>query len=141
MNKIIIIGNLGKIPELKTTKSNAKFCNFTVAVNRVIKGDKLTQWFNVTCWNKTAEYASKHLAKGSKVAVEGRMESYETIDKGSGSKGLFWGITASAIFGLGTSQREPEHSSDVDMVDKNVSGNVKPPEIDLHDYASDDVPF
>lgn len=74
MNRLTIIGNLTHNPESRVvdTQNGAKtVCNFTVAVNRVVRGQKITEYFRVSCWEKQADNAMKYLAKGRKVAVTG----------------------------------------------------------------------
>lgn len=73
MNKLTIIGNLTKDPELRTTQSGISVCSFTVAVNRRRKPDQQqeTDYFRVTTWRERAELCGKWLVKGKKVAVTG----------------------------------------------------------------------
>lgn len=85
-NKIIIVGNLGRDPELRYTPQGTAVCNFSVATNEK-KRDKggdlqdVTTWFRVTLWNKQAETASKYLTKGSPIYVEGRLRIEEWQDR------------------------------------------------------------
>ncbi len=149
MNSITIMGNVGKQPELKTTQSNAKFCNFSVAVNRVVKGEKKTQWFNVTAWNKTAEYVTKYIAKGTKILVQGRYETRLGVDKETGEEKEYGGITAESVYGLGNAQRDVEimDAEDEREVIKNILEKKPDPmpiavmQAELSDFASDDLPF
>jgi len=69
MNRIFIIGNLCKDPELRTTPSGVPVCTFTIAVNGRKPED--TQFFRITTWRQTAENCQRFLAKGRKVAVTG----------------------------------------------------------------------
>jgi len=69
MNKIFIIGNLVRDPELRTTPSGVAVCTFTIAVNGRKPDD--TQFFRITTWRQTAENCQRFLAKGRKVAVTG----------------------------------------------------------------------
>ena len=73
MNKLTIIGNLTKDPELRTTTSGKNLCSFTVAVNRKkkVEGQPDADFFNVTAWEPLSDICSKYLAKGRKVAVVG----------------------------------------------------------------------
>ena len=85
-NKIIIIGNLGRDPELSYTPQGTAVCKFTVATNerrRDKAGEQqdITTWFRVTVWGKQAETVSKYLTKGRSVYVEGRMHVEEWTDK------------------------------------------------------------
>ena len=85
-NKIIIVGNLGKDPELRYTPQGSAVCNLSIATNEKRK-DKagelqdITTWFRVTLWEKKAEAASKYLTKGSPVYVEGRLRIEEWTDR------------------------------------------------------------
>jgi single-strand DNA-binding protein len=85
-NKVLLIGNLGQDPEVKTFDSGKTKVNFTMATNDVYKngdGEKITdtQWHNMVVWGKLAEVASKYLKKGSEVAVEGKLTSRQYKDK------------------------------------------------------------
>jgi single-strand DNA-binding protein len=86
LNKVQIIGNLGKEPELRYTPQGTPVATFSVACNRNIKkGDnweKETEWFRVVVWREQAESASKYLAKGKRVYIEGRLQTRKWDDKG-----------------------------------------------------------
>ena len=71
MNKLTIIGNLTKDPELRTTQGGVSVCTFTVAVNRKKKDEKQTDFFRVTAWRERGEICAKWLIKGRKVCVIG----------------------------------------------------------------------
>lgn len=74
MNRTTIIGNLTSNPEgraVNTSSGVKNVCNFTVAANRSVQGQKITDFFRVSCWGKRADNAMKYLSKGSKVAVTG----------------------------------------------------------------------
>ena len=85
-NKITIMGNLGRDPELRYTPQGDAVCNFSVAVSEK-KRDKtgelqeITNWFKVTLWRKQAETASKYLTKGSPIYIEGRLSVDEWTDR------------------------------------------------------------
>lgn len=85
-NKIIVVGNLGRDPELRYTPQGSAVCSFSVATSekRRDKGgdmQDITTWFRVTLWNKQAELASKYLTKGNSVYIEGRLRIEEWTDK------------------------------------------------------------
>jgi single-strand DNA-binding protein len=85
-NKIIIVGNLGRDPELRYTPQGDAVCNFSVAVNdkrRDKAGDlqDVTTWFRVTLWRKQAENAAKYLTKGKPIYIEGRLHVEEWTDR------------------------------------------------------------
>ena len=74
---IIVVGNVGRDPEMRYTPSGAAVTSFSVASSRNYKSQgqpvKETVWFRVTCWGKQAEIASSYVKKGQKVLVEGRL--------------------------------------------------------------------
>ena len=85
-NKIIVVGNLGRDPELRYTPQGTAVCSFTMATNERRKGQAgepqdVTTWFRVTVWGKQAETVSKYLTKGRNVYVEGRLHVGEWSDK------------------------------------------------------------
>lgn len=84
-NKVQLIGNLGKDPEVINLEGGSKLAKFSLATNesyKNAKGEKVTdtQWHNVVAWGKTAEIAENYLKKGNEVAIEGKLvnRSYET---------------------------------------------------------------
>ncbi len=85
-NKIILVGNLGRDPELRYTPGGDAVCDFSMATNER-KKDKsgefqdVPTWFRVTLWGKQAENASKFLAKGRQVYIEGRVSLEEWTDR------------------------------------------------------------
>lgn len=100
MNKVFLIGNLTKDPEMRSTQSGVAVCNFTIAVNRRFRnpqtGQQETDFLNVIAWRQLAELCSKYLAKGRKVAVTGSIQTrqYEAKD---GSKRTAWDIVADEV--------------------------------------------
>lgn len=88
MSKIMIIGNVGRDPELKMTSNGRPVCEFSVAVNRVIGGSQATgdrqeqtDWYRVSCWGRQAETAQQIVQKGRLVFVEGRFTAREWTGK------------------------------------------------------------
>lgn len=85
-NKILLVGNLGRDPELRYTPQGTPVCSFTMATNERRK-DKSgefqdqTTWFRVTLWGRQAETASQYLAKGRPVYIEGRLRVEEWNDR------------------------------------------------------------
>ncbi|HAE39302.1 MAG TPA: single-stranded DNA-binding protein [Candidatus Riflebacteria bacterium] len=87
LNKVFLLGNLTRDPELRHTAQGTSVANFSIAVNSSYKGNdgdfkKEVSYFNIVVWGKTGENCSKYLAKGRSVLVEGRLanRSYETQD-------------------------------------------------------------
>ncbi len=86
LNKIMLIGNLGRDPELNVTAEGTPVTKFSLAVNRTYKsntGEKReeTEWFNIVAWNKLAEICERYLHKGSKIYIEGRLTQRKYTDK------------------------------------------------------------
>jgi single-strand DNA-binding protein len=79
LNKIQLIGRLGKDPEIRFTSKGSKVCTFSVAVNRRWKsGDEVkeaTDWFNIEVWGKLGEFCQTYLGKGRLVYLEGRLQT------------------------------------------------------------------
>jgi single-strand DNA-binding protein len=87
LNKIIVIGNLGRDPEMRYTSSGQSVTSFSVATNRrftTAAGEQReeTDWFNVSAWGRLSELCNQYLTKGQQVYLEGRLHlrSYETRD-------------------------------------------------------------
>ncbi len=86
MNKIMLIGNLGRDPEMSYTPSGIAVTKFTLAVNRVTKSatgerQEETEWFNIVAWRQLAETCNNFLRKGSKVFIEGRLVTRKYTDR------------------------------------------------------------
>lgn len=86
LNKVMLIGHLGKDPEVRYTQSGAAVCSFSLATSESFKdksGEKQerTEWHNVTMWNKLAEIAGEYLKKGSLVYIEGKLQTDKYQDK------------------------------------------------------------
>jgi len=84
LNKVMLIGHLGKDPELKYTEKGTAYCNFSIATDESYKdenGNKVerTEWHNIITWRKLAEICQQYLKKGSKIYCEGKLQtdSYE----------------------------------------------------------------
>ena len=99
MNKVFLIGNLTKDPEMRSTQSGVAVCNFSIAVNRRFKnanGEQETDFLNVIAWRQLAELCCKYLAKGRKVAVTGSIQT-RTYEAKDGSKRTAWDIVADEV--------------------------------------------
>lgn len=84
MNKVLLIGNLTRDPELSETSGGVAVCHFTVAVTRDFAsadGNRETDFFNVTVWRGRAETCGRYLKKGNKVAVMGSLQNRSYDDK------------------------------------------------------------
>jgi single-strand DNA-binding protein len=106
INKVILIGNLGKDPEVKYTPQGTPVAKLTLATNERFK-DKSgewqdrTEWHNVVLWQRLAEIAGEYLKKGSKVYVEGRLQTRSWDDKQTNQKKYMTEVVANDIVLLG----------------------------------------
>ena len=106
VNKVILIGNLGKDPEVKYTPQGTPVAKFTLATNDRFK-DKdgnwqdRTEWHNITAWARTAEIVGEYLKKGSKVYIEGSLRTHSWDDKQTGQKKYMTEINVNDLVLLG----------------------------------------
>lgn len=115
MNKVIICGNLGQDPELRTTAGGAKVATLSVATTEYMKGQdgqkkEMTEWHRVILWNAAAENAAKYLAKGRSVLVEGRLQTRSWEDK-QGQKRYTTEIIGNNIQFLGSAQNQNQNQN------------------------------
>ena len=80
MNKVILIGRTGKVPDTKFSQSNVQVTTFSLATSKKIKGEDRTEWHNIVAFGKTAEIICKYVGKGDLLCVEGEI-STSTYDK------------------------------------------------------------
>nr|AUN35591.1 single-stranded DNA-binding protein [uncultured bacterium] len=104
-NKVQLIGNLGKSPEVRNTESGKKLVKFSLATNEVYhnaKGEKVkeTQWHNLIAWGKLADIVEKYLNKGNEVAIEGKLITRNYNDK-EGNKKYVTEIQVNELLMLG----------------------------------------
>lgn len=95
MNRLTIIGNLTKDPELRTTPTGKNVCTFTVAVNRRVNGEDTADFFRVSAWNQLGESCAKYLAKGRKVAVLGSVSVH--VFEANGKPGANMEVVAQEV--------------------------------------------
>lgn len=85
LNKIIIMGRLGKDPELRHTQSGTPVASFSLAVDRDFKdkgtGERVTDWIDVVAWRQTGEFVSRYFTKGRVAVVEGRLQMRDWTDR------------------------------------------------------------
>jgi single-strand DNA-binding protein len=134
LNKIMLIGNLGRDPEMSYTPSGSAVTKFTVAVTRrwndKQSGERKdeSQWFNVVAWEKLAETCNQYLRKGSKVYVEGRMVSRKYTDKTNVERTV-WEVVLNDMQML-----DPKDARAGDASGAGAAG-------DVDDVTPDDIPF
>lgn len=137
MNKVFLIGNLVRDPELSETNSGVSLCRFSIAVNRNYGGeDRKTDFFNCIAWRGLGETVARYAKKGNKVAVSGSIElrNYENSD---GEKKLAVDIVAQEVEFL-----TPRSSDGYgDEVGRDVpKGNSCRTQLEAYDDDSD-IPF
>jgi len=106
VNKVILVGRLGRDPETRYTGSGQAVCNFSMATDETYKDrsgerQKRTEWHKIVVWGKQAEIAQQYLKKGSLLYLEGRIQSREWNDK-EGQKRTSFEIVASNFRMLGS---------------------------------------
>lgn len=137
INKVILVGHLGKDPEVKTLESGVKVAKFSVATTETYKdknGERkdLTEWHNVTCWRNLAEIAEKYLTKGKQIYVEGKIRSRTWED--NGVKKYAVDVVADSFTMLGSKTDNNEHSKDPEPT-------INEPETPPFMGGDDDLPF
>ena len=106
VNKVILIGNLGKDPEVKFTPQGTAVAKLTLATEERSKDkdgnwNEKTEWHNVTLWSRLAEIAGEYLKKGGKVYIEGRLQTRSWDDKQTGQKKYMTEIIGQELVLLG----------------------------------------
>jgi single-strand DNA-binding protein len=119
VNKVILVGRLGRDPETRYTQSGQAVCNFTVATDESYKnnsGEKVnkTEWHRIVIWGKLAEVAQQYLKKGQLVYLEGKIQTHSYDDR-TGAKKQTTEIVVFTMKMLGGGQNhaaEPEQETD-----------------------------
>ena len=118
MNKVYLIGNLTRDPEIRATQAGVTVCNFSIAVNRRYRnanGQQETDFFNIVAWRQLADLCGKYLTKGKKVAVTGSIQT-RTYEAQDGSKRNAFDIVADEVeflspAGAGSMSGEAPHTA------------------------------
>ncbi len=151
VNKVILIGRLGKDPEIKYTPSGAPVAKFSLATDEVFKDrageqQRRTEWHNIVAWNKLAEICGEYLTKGKQVYIEGSIRSRQWEDQ-SGNKRTSYEIVARQMTMLGSradTERVPSEppervpSEPPQRVSPEPSGAPQPAGGEITD---EDIPF
>ncbi len=139
LNKVMLIGNVGRDPEVRHLANNSLVARFPLATSEKFKtktGDlqEQTEWHNIVCWRSLAEITEKYIKKGSKLYIEGRLRTGSWIDKNTQEKKYSTEIYADTIEMLDRApveNRQRKESEEESQPNDNLS--------DLPD--SDDLPF
>ena len=147
INKVILVGNLGKDPEVRYLEGGTAVASFTLATSENYKDRStgvrktITEWHNVVLWRGLAEIAEKYLRKGSQVYIEGKLKTRQWQDK-DGNNRYTTEIVGDNMQMLG---RRDENSAAAPM-SNTPSGTATPspqpsPSIESNDTDDDDLPF
>jgi len=145
LNRVILVGNLTKDPEVRSTPDGTSVANLRMAVNRPWtnkQGEREADYFTIVAWRKLAELCGQYLSKGSPVAIEGRLQtrSWETAE---GQKRSAVEIVADNIQFLsrGTGGNDYENQSSGEQDSSSLEPVGAPSADDSQDLPDDDVPF
>lgn len=147
VNKAILVGHLGKDPEIRYTSSNIPVANLSIATNQTYRdkngeNQDSTEWHRVVAWNKLAEVAEKVFKKGKLVYVEGKLQTRQWQDK-EGNTRYTTEVRADNMTLLGGGRKDDEQGSSAYQEGQQSSSNQseqtsEPPE---ESQVDDDLPF
>ncbi len=142
LNVVVLIGRLVADPELRYTPNGVPVTSLRVAVDRRFRagdsGEKQTDFFDVTVWNKSAEFAANYLTKGSLISIEGRLQQRTWVQQ-DGQKRSKVDVIANSIQGLdrrkdGVAGTSPK---DVDITPPEMPGNDFEADMDYDPFADE----
>ncbi|MEK6301032.1 MAG: single-stranded DNA-binding protein [Acidobacteriota bacterium] len=141
-NKVILVGNLGRDPELRYIPDGTAVCSFSLATNERRKqksGDfqDVTTWFNVTLWRRQAEVASQYLSKGRQVYIEGRLSLREYQDR-DGNTRTSLDVQGTEIQFIGSRGEEGSNPREPRADASSQASASAPPDAAV---TEDDIPF
>ena len=142
VNKVILVGNVGKDPEIRNLEGGAKVAKFSLATSESYKkpdGTKVdtTEWHNIVLWRGLADVAERFVRKGSQIYVEGKIRS-RTWDDKDGIKRYAIDIVGESMTLLGRKQEDPNASAGTQEYSRT---NMESPPVSSEPPTSDDLPF
>lgn len=143
VNKVILVGNLGKDPEVKFTPSGVPVAKFSLATNERYK-DKggewqdRTEWHNIIAWQRLAEIVGEYVKKGSKIYIEGRLQTSSWDDKQSGEKRYRTEIVAADLVLLSGGESNGDSRPRRETRESVPAGRHAP---DSAEITDEDIPF
>ena len=145
LNKVMLIGNLGKDPEIRAIPSGVKVANFSIATTERYtdkNGQKVdkTEWHNIVMWRGLAEVAEKYLKKGKQIFVEGRLQTRSWDDQ-TGQKKYMTEIVADNMVMLGSPRDGGGEASESYARNENAPSRETPSGSGLPPAPEDDLPF
>ena len=151
VNKVILVGNLGRDPEVRSTPSGQPVASFTLATSRRYKDrdgnrQEQTEWHNIVCFGKQAEIAGQYLVKGKQIFIEGRIQTRSWDDKSTGEKKYRTEIVCENFQMLGSGGGGGQRGGDFEHSDRQAA--QAGPTYDEGSYGGgggdiedDDIPF
>ncbi|HJZ79129.1 MAG TPA: single-stranded DNA-binding protein [Pyrinomonadaceae bacterium] len=145
-NKIILVGNLGRDPELRYTPDGTPVCSFSLATNErrrdkaTGENNDVTTWFRVTLWRRQAEVASQYLTRGKPVYIEGRLRVEEYTDR-DGKTRHSLEVTATDMQFIGSARGDEAGGGAPAARGAAANRNAAGPPPEPTDLTDDDVPF
>jgi single-strand DNA-binding protein len=147
VNRVILIGNLGKDPEIRSLEGGVKVANFSLATTETYKGKNgervdQTEWHNIVLWRGLAEVAENYLKKGNSIYVEGKIRTRDWTDK-DGNKRYTTEIIADNMVMLGSKRDQGDNGPNVPYQKQEKPAPQEPQEqnMDLTAETGDDLPF
>ena len=149
VNKVILVGRLGRDPETRFLPSGQQVCNFSLATDETYKDragerQKRTEWHHIVMWGRLAEIAQQYLKRGSLVYIEGRLQTRQWDDKTTGAKRSATDIVANVMKMLG-SRAEGERAEAPSSRAAEPQGESQIPEMEEPQSGSgisdEDIPF
>lgn len=143
LNKVLLIGNVGKDPEIRAIQGGTSIATFTLATtdrykDRNGEAHEDTEWHTIVCWGKTAEFVENYVAKGSQLYVEGKLRT-RSYDDNNGQKRYVTEIRADNIQLLG--KREKQDTTPAPAPNTATSRPARRSKPEPLDPQSDDLPF
>ena len=141
VNKVILVGNLGQKPEISYTKDDRAIAKFSIATSESWKdktsGDMVekTEWHNVTFFGRIAEVAEQYLDKGSKVFVEGKLQTDKWEDENGNKR------SATKIIGNNMQMLDSRGSNNSSSFDESSSVQNEAPASQEGSFSEEDIPF
>jgi single-strand DNA-binding protein len=141
VNKVILVGNVGKDPEVKYSPSGTPVAKFSVATNEKYKDrsdewQERTEWHNIVAWQRLAEIVGEYVKKGAKLYIEGKLQTSSWKDRESGTKKYRTEIVARDLVLLGPH----ENSSSDDQPNRNGKQH-EPAYAGSAEITDEDIPF
>lgn len=147
VNRVILIGNLGKDPEIRSLEGGVKVANFSLATTETYKGKngekvESTEWHNIVLWRGLAEVAESYLKKGNTIFIEGKLKTREWNDK-DGNKRYTTEIVADNMVMLGgrRDQQGGGEYAGTPKAERPQPATSDGPATDVIDESGDDLPF